>query len=209
MRRRTKISFILIAILAGASLLLFVSVLRYGFSAHDEPTRIEAGVARLVRHWAVPSELRTAKNPVPRTPAVLAEARAHFADHCAACHGNDGKGEEGMGKTMYPRTPDMTLASTQNLSDGELFSIIENGVRLSGMPGFGSGTAESGRASWTLVHFVRHLPTLTAGEIAEMRTLNPKSPEEWKQIQEEAAFLAGDETSSPAQTSQESHQHHH
>lgn len=132
------------------------SMVRTGLSAHDEPTRLEAAVARTVRHWAVPSELRAAKNPVPMTPQILEEGRAHFADQCAGCHGTDGKGGD-MGKRMYPRTPDMTAHATQSLSDGELFAIIENGVRLTGMPAFGTGTAESARGSWVLVHFIRQL----------------------------------------------------
>src|SRR5882724_5541879 len=137
-------------IIIGVALIVMIAIsielastLRYGFSAHDEPTRIEAAVARMVRHWAVPSDLRDRKNPVALTSEVLDEARAHFADHCATCHGNDGRGQSGMGKEMYPKTPDLTLAATQQLSDGELFSIIENGVRLTGMPGFGNGTAAS------------------------------------------------------------------
>ena len=178
-----------IAVLVVA-IVLFASMIRRGFSAHDEPSRLEAGLARAMRHWAVPSDLRAMKNPVPLTPQVLADGRAHFADHCAGCHGNDGRGA-GLGKQMYPKAPDMTLAATQSLSDGELFSIIENGVRLTGMPGFGSGTAESAYGSWGLVHFLRHLPKLTAEELAAMQKLNPKSPAEWRQLQEEEAFLAG------------------
>lgn len=176
---RTRSKFILAALFAVVlvALVTFASMIRRGFSAHDEPSRVEAVVARAMRHWAVPSDLRGVKNPVPLTPQVLAEGRAHFADHCAGCHGNDGKGG-GMGKQMYPRTPDMTLAATQSLSDGELFSVIENGIRLTGMPGFGSGTAESAYGSWSLVHFIRHLPNLSAEELAEMQKLNPKSPDD-------------------------------
>lgn len=171
--------------------LMFVSMIRRGFSAHDEPSRVEAVMARAMRHWSVPSDLRDAKNPVPLSPQFLADGRAHFADHCATCHGNDGKGA-GLGRQMYPKVPDMTLAATQSLSDGELFSIIENGVRLTGMPGFGSGTAASAYGSWGLVHFLRHLPKLTPEELAEMQKLNPKTPAEWQQQQEEEAFLAGE-----------------
>lgn len=167
-------AIVVAVLLAGA--IVLVSMLRSGLSAHAEPTAIEASIARMVRHWAVPSELRNRKNPVPLTPQVLAEARAHFADHCATCHGNDGKGTSGLGKQMYPRTPDMTGEATQSLSDGELFAIIENGVRLTGMPAFGNGTAESAYASWSLVHFIRHLPKLTPQEIEAMKALNPKSP---------------------------------
>lgn len=182
------IALFVVALLFGA--IAIGSMVRSGLSAHAEPPWIEVVIARSVRHWAVPPDLRAAKNPVPLTPQVLAEARAHFADHCAICHGNDGKGA--LGNRMYPKTPDMTQPGTQSLSDGELFSTIENGIRLSGMPGFGSGTAESAYGSWTLVHFIRHLPKLTPKEMAEMQKLNPKSPAEWKQMQAEEAFLAGD-----------------
>jgi mono/diheme cytochrome c family protein len=191
-RTRTKATLAVIAVAILGLVIAFASMLRRGFSAHDEPSRIEAIVARSMRHWAVPASLRDAKNPLPLTPAVLADGRAHFADHCAGCHGNDGKGG-GMGKQMYPKAPDMTLAATQSLSDGELFSIIENGIRLTGMPGFGNGTAESAHGSWGLVHFIRHLPKLTPEELAAMQKLNPKSPAEWQQIQEEEAFLDGGE----------------
>jgi mono/diheme cytochrome c family protein len=190
MTRRKTLSLAGAAVAALAIVVGCASMLRRGFSAHDEPTAMERIAARAVRHWAVPSDLRQARNPVPLTAEVLAEGRAHFADHCAVCHGNDGKGKSGMGKQMYPRTPDMTLAATQSLSDGEIFSIIENGVRLTGMPGFGSGTAESAYGSWSLVHFIRHMPKLTPDEVAAMEKLNPKSPEEWEQIQ----FLEGSKT---------------
>src|SRR6266566_3933878 len=139
MRRRTWIVAGVVAVVLLAATIALVSTLRYGFSAHDKPTAMERTVARTMRHWAAPSDLRGRKNPISLTPDLLAEARAHFADHCATCHGNDGKGQSGMGNKMYPKTPDMTLAATQQLSDGELFSIIENGVRLTGMPGFGGG----------------------------------------------------------------------
>ncbi|HUP62585.1 MAG TPA: c-type cytochrome [Thermoanaerobaculia bacterium] len=192
MKRAVLIVMIAIAVVALIGAIAIGSMVRSGLSAHDDPTRMETTMARMMRHWAVPSDLRDAKNPVPLTPEVLAEARAHFADHCAGCHGNDGKGQA-MGRQMYPKSPDMTLAATQSLSDGEMFAIIENGIRLTGMPGFGSGTAESAYGSWTLVHFIRHISKLKPEEMAEMERLNPKSPAEWKQMEEEEAFLAGDE----------------
>lgn len=185
----------LVATLAAvlvAIALLVSSMVRRGFTVHEEPSAIEAMMARRMRAWAVPADLADEKNPVPLTPEVLAEARAHFADHCASCHGNDGKGQTAIGRRLYPRAPDMTLPATQELSDGTLFAIIENGIRLTGMPGWGAGTAESAYGSWTLVHLIRHLPELTPDELDEMAKLNPKSPEEWKQIQEQEAFLSGD-----------------
>jgi hypothetical protein len=94
-----------------------------------------------------------------------------------------------MGRNLYPRAPDMTAPATQTLSDGELFWIIENGIRLTGMPAWGG--AGRPEASWQLVHFIRHLPRLSPEEEAEMRRLNPRSPEETNEIDEEERFLEG------------------
>ena len=204
MRRGLKIAIGVVIAIVAVSLAMLLSMLRGGFSTLDEPSVIESVMAKTMRRWAVPSDLKGAKNPLPLTPEILAEGRAHFADHCAQCHGNDGKGNTSMGQKFYPRVPDMTMPETQSQSDGALFATIENGIRLTAMPAFGDGTAESAYGSWGLVHFIRHLPEITAREIAEMEKLNPKSPEEWKQMQEEQEFLAGgDEPPAPAAT----HQH--
>ncbi|MFL6292389.1 MAG: c-type cytochrome [Thermoanaerobaculia bacterium] len=208
MRRPLKLTLLAVGILVLLGGLLFWNLLRYGFSAHDEPTRMEAAAARAMRRWSAPADLRGERNPLPLTPQLLGEARAHWADHCASCHGNDGKGKTVIGEHLYPRAPDMTLAATQSLSDGELFSIIENGVRLTGMPGWGDGTAESAYGSWTLVHFIRPLPRVTPEEIAEMEALNPASPEEIRERMAEEQFLAGDgDEAAPQTTGNHSHGH--
>jgi mono/diheme cytochrome c family protein len=200
LKRGLALIVLLIVVGAATALWLFV---QHGFSARDQPTALEAFVARRLRHLAVPRSARQATNPVPMTPAVMTEARAHFADHCALCHGNDGSGQTEIGKNLYPKAPDMRQDDTQSLSDGELFYIIHNGIRLTGMPAWGDGSPEDDQESWKLVHFIRHLPKISQEELAEMKTLNPKSPHELEEEQEEQKFLHGEDSpSSPAQ-------HHH
>jgi mono/diheme cytochrome c family protein len=205
---RTRIVGLLVLAALAVGAVLFVRTLRYGFSARDEPTRAEKLAATAMRRWAVPSDLAKRKNPVTLSPDVLTEARAHFADHCAYCHGNDGKGQTEIGRNLYPRAPDMTLAETQRQSDGALFATIENGIRLTGMPAWGNGTAESAYGSWTLVHFIRHLPQITPEEIAEMEKLNPKPPAEAAAAKEEEEFLAGSDEAAPAATPSPRGHHH-
>ena len=142
---------------------------------------------------AVPSAARDMKNPVALTDDVLPEAMAHFADHCAICHGNDGKGQTQIGRNLYPKAPDMASSRTQSLSDGELFYIIKNGVRLTGMPAWGEDTSEHDRESWKLVHFIRHLPEIGLEEIQEMEEMNPKSRAEFEEEEEIRRFLAGED----------------
>ncbi len=162
-------------------------------ATRDEPTAVEKFVARRLRHLAVPQSRRDRSNPVPLGPEALREARAHFADHCASCHGNDGRGRTQVGQGLYPKAPDMTLPETQSLSDGELFYIIENGVRLTGMPAWGTGTAEGAEESWRLVHFIRYLPKITPEEMTEMKELNPRSRKEMEDEEQMRRFLEGED----------------
>jgi mono/diheme cytochrome c family protein len=176
---------------------LAYTVVRRGLSAHDEPSRVEAMLARSMRRWATPEAIRTQRNPVQPTGAVTERALEHYADHCAACHADDGSGDTEIGRGLYPRVPDMRGTETQLLSDGELFSIIEHGIRLTGMPAWGTGTPEGERDSWGLVHFVRRLPQLSADDIERMEALNPKTPAQLKEEEETRRFLEG-HSSTPA-----------
>src|ERR1041385_2218144 len=157
---RRVVAVLLILLIAIAAVV--ANVVIHGVSARDQPTHSEVAIARTLRHFAVPMKLRSASNPLPVSAAALQEGREHFADHCAQCHGNDGRGQTEMGRNLYPRAPDMTLPATQKLSDGELFAIIRNGVRLTGMPGWGGEHSE--QDDWKLVLFIRHLPQMTKEE---------------------------------------------
>jgi len=102
----------------------------------------------------------------------------------------------------------MRLARTQDLSDGELFYIIENGVRLTGMPAWGTGDPSGESASWHLVHFIRHLPELSEAELGEMDSFNPAPPAEVRQRLLEQQFLEGlDLLSKPTATPVSPHTH--
>jgi cytochrome c553 len=105
MRRRTRIAIGVIVAIVVLGITMLLSMVRNGFSAHDQPSTIEAFMAATMRRMAVPSDLEDAKNPLPLTPEILAEGRAHFADHCALCHGNDGKGQTSMGRSSIRRSP--------------------------------------------------------------------------------------------------------
>ncbi len=186
MRRAAGLLVFVVVVLIAAAI---ANLLVRGVSARDQPTRMEVVLARTLRHFAVPMKVRSTKNPVPMSAAALQEGREHFADHCAQCHGNDGRGQTEMGRNLYPRAPDMTLPETQKLPDGELFAIIRNGVRLTGMPGWGGEHSE--QDDWKLVLFIRHLPRMTKEEAESMKALNPVSPMERREEQEEREFLSG------------------
>jgi hypothetical protein len=182
---------------------MFWIVSANGFSARTLPTPLERVVMRAIHRWSVPSSARVLTNPVAFSPEVWAQSRAHFADHCASCHANDGSGTTEIGRNLFPKAPDMRLAATQDKSDGELYWIIENGIRLTGMPAWGTGGNDD-VDSWKLVHFVRRLSQLTPEQLKEMAAANPKSPAELQEEKDDERFLAGEDvTPTPAAP------HHH
>lgn len=183
------VTFVVVLVGAGA---YTTWIVRRGFSAHDEPSSLEAFVARMLRSLSVPTRAQNLKNPLRSTGAVLADGEAHWADHCAFCHANDGSGDTPIGRNLYPKAPDMRRWPTQRLSDGELYYIIQNGVRLTGMPAWGDWRNDRDLSSWALVAFIRRLPKLTKAELREMKSLNPKSAHELREQHEEDEFLKGD-----------------
>jgi mono/diheme cytochrome c family protein len=202
MRKRTLAFLAIIAGLAGGAIFGWMTI-RRGFSARDNPSRMEAMMARDARNMSIPAAERNARNPFTATPEVLKEGREHFADHCATCHANDGSGATEMGPNFYPKVPDMRQSPTQNLTDGQIHYIIQNGVRFTGMPAWGA--IHSDDDTWKLVIFIRHLPQLTADEKKDMQRFNPVSPADEMEEHQEQLSTGSQQSGEPAG---EPHHHH-
>ena len=78
------------------------------------------------------------------------------------CHGAPGVEESEFGEGLNPPAPDLTLPAMQRMRDGELFWVVSNGIRMTGMPAFSPTHKED--EIWKIVAFVRHLPEITKEE---------------------------------------------
>ena len=201
-RRHVGTVIVLAVVLA---LMIVIGMVRRGFSARSEPSAMEAFMARTMRDMAVPSKAKNMKNPVPVTKENIQAGLDHFADHCATCHANNGSGDTLFGKGLYPKPPDMRSGHTQAMTDGEIYYTIQNGIRLTGMPAFGENGSDNDEGTWQLVHFVRHLPQLSAEELTRMKTLNPKTRAELEEEQAEEEFLQGGDA--PSNSQPKTHKH--
>src|SRR4029077_10189557 len=141
-----------------------------GFRASATPAAWEAGLASTGRNLAIPRHERGQKIPLGATPEVMQQGRTLFLTQCATCHGIDGSGKTAVGLNLYPRVPDLRAAATQDLSDGEIHYIIENGVQLTGMPAWGNPHGESTGNSWKLVLYLRSLRPLDKQEKSQQAT---------------------------------------
>jgi mono/diheme cytochrome c family protein len=177
MRRVTLIgvaALLVVAALLGAVVVAYVATT--GLKSQPEPGALETRVARAIRGFAIPREASERSNPIANSPEAITGGLEHFARYCAMCHGNDGSGRDAaIGRGLFPKPPDMRAQPTQSLTDGEIFYIIENGIRFTGMPAFGTGRPDPGgeTLAWQLVRFIRHLPQITPEEIDGMKALNP------------------------------------
>lgn len=142
-----------------------------GFRATSEPTRFEKVLARNLRNLAIPRAAHSQKNPLETSAENLQAGREQFLARCANCHGIDASGVTPMGRSLYPRVPDLRSAETQNLTDGEIHYIIENGVQLSGMPAWSNAYQDAGDI-WRLIIFIRSLRPLTQQERTEQAAVS-------------------------------------
>jgi mono/diheme cytochrome c family protein len=151
--------------LAGAIIVLIVMP-RMQWNANAEPSPAERWVSRYVLFRWVSANAAAERNPIPATPENLRDGEHEYDEHCAVCHAFDGSANNRVGGDFYP--PVVRLDSgLKGLADGRFYFILSNGIRLSGMPAF--GTKHSSDDLWKIILWVRHLPNLTPQERAAIK----------------------------------------
>jgi mono/diheme cytochrome c family protein len=154
--RRIILTLVVLVLLIGAGAILFAS--QFNLSALPEPGRAETYLATRTKRWLVSRSARAPLPPgLPYDNSSVAIGAMQFRGECAQCHGIDGRTPSDIGRSMYPRTLDLGSRDVEQWSDAEVFWIIKNGIRLSGMPGFGK--IHTDEQIWHLVHYVRSLAT--------------------------------------------------
>ena len=149
--------FVIAGVLMIALVVAALVAAQFTLSALPEPGRVETALATKAKHYLVH---RSSREGIPHAPsdpqAATKEGERLFGTECGACHGNSGRNPTDAGRWMYPRAADLTSRDSQSYTDQELFWIIKNGIRLSGMPAFGK--VEPDEHIWDLVLYVRSLP---------------------------------------------------
>jgi mono/diheme cytochrome c family protein len=152
MRSRTAWTILVLVVV-----LIAIALMRFNLSALREPGRLETSVANWGTHFLIRRASRHGIPPRPQdTQASVASGNTLFSSECSLCHGSDGRTPSPMGRWMYPRVADLTSEQVQSYSDEELFWIIQNGIRYTGMPAFGK--VETADHIWDLVNYLRTLP---------------------------------------------------
>lgn len=158
---RSRITWTILVLIL---VLIMIALVRFNLSALQEPGRLETLLSNQARHSLIHRASRQGIPPRPAdTKASSASGSTLYTSTCGFCHGSDGRAQTPIGQWMYPRAADLTSTQVQSYSDQELFWIIQNGIRFTGMPAFGK--VETGDQIWNLVNYVRTLRSERRSEV--------------------------------------------
>jgi|SRR5579875_926650 len=151
-------------------------------TAHKKPSPIERTLANMAKDVVIPLEAHNLKDPVPPGEKAIQEGQQVYLQSCALCHGTDGHGYTSLGRSMYPPAMDLTSPHVQHWTDADLYWIIQNGIRLTGMPSWSSSISESD--TWKLAQFIHALPQLDAerATAGPANAVPPSAPEQKREL---------------------------
>jgi len=128
-------------------------------------------VAATVHHWDFTYELlreardrsieahgQGIKAPSLKDPKLQEGGMHEFHEMCRLCHGAPGYPNSEFAQGLYPAPPNLATKYVQTWDDGQLFWIVKNGIKMTGMPSF--GVTHGDNELWTIIAFLRRLPEL-------------------------------------------------
>ena len=152
MGRRILWIVIVVTVVSG------IALMRFNLTAVPEPGPVETRLANWSKRFLIHRASLHGIPPRPQdTKASIERGGSHYGLDCSVCHADDGHAQRAPGQWMYPRASDLTSKQVQSYSDQELFWIIQNGIRFTGMPAFAD--VETPDHVWDLVNYVRTLPS--------------------------------------------------
>lgn len=140
MVRRIKV--FALALFLGMMAVVSVSSLQTNALAHDTH-----------KHSHAPASAKKLKNPLTATEDNIAHGRELYNRNCASCHGQDGKSQTDIASAMKVKPADLTALHER--TDGEIYWVITNGIKKSGMPAFNTKAKVNER--WQMALYVKHL----------------------------------------------------
>ena len=153
-------------------LLLCIAIVTYIYSgefdvaASTQHGALEAWALNTAMKQSVARRAASIGQPPVFTHEMVHEGFEHFDEMCTGCHGGPGIERNEIGKGLNPQAPDLSQVA-KAWSPAQLFWIVKNGVKMTGMPSFGA-THDDGEL-WDIVAFLDTLAGLTAEQYQNMR----------------------------------------
>ncbi len=166
--------FILL-LLACAAIAAFVYSGRYDISAaHPHWPIVRRLISALVDN-SVKHHAKDITVPPLEDTAMVRLGFEHYQEMCVDCHGAPGVKREEFAEGLYPHAPKLK-GPAEEWSPAELYWMTRYGIKMSGMPAFGATHNE--HELWSIVAFLKKLPSLDSAAYARFKATSPKEDED-------------------------------
>lgn len=163
-------SFLVILVIVGILIVLvaaFVWSGAYNVSARVPHWGVTYWLLERVRDRSIVARSKGIVTISLKEPKLIEDGFYHYHAMCRLCHSAPGYFRDEFAQGLYPSPPSLTSGHIQqNRNDAELYWIIKNGLKMTGMPAFGPTHDEN--EFWGLVAFLRRLPILQTDEYNAM-----------------------------------------
>jgi len=153
-----SLGIIALAVLAGFAV-MFTGFYDVSAASHEPALLRWALIA--IRGSSIERRARDVKVPVLEGEARVERGFRSYREMCAVCHGRPGGERTPLARGLNPQAPDLSRPD-RDTSPAEMFWVIKNGIRMTGMPAW--GRTHSDAELWDLVAFVKALPNLSAAQ---------------------------------------------
>ena len=181
-----------LAVLAGVFLVVVYSGV-YDVAASSPDNGLVAWALTTTQDRSIERHAAGIEAPPLDSPELLATGLIHYHEMCVTCHGAPGVPASEIGAGLNPFPPELD-EEAEEFSPGELFWIVKNGIKMTGMPAF--GPTHTDEQLWAIVAFVRTLPKTSAKDYA-------------RAVQEAGLEGAAGEAAEPTGAPGEEHSHTH
>lgn len=156
---------VFVLLLAGLGL-IYINAGAYNVAATDPHLGAVYWVLNTTQVQSVRSHAEELREPLPSDSSALQSGFHHFEEMCVTCHGAPGVSPSEIGKGLNPEPPELS-EMVERYSPGELYWIVKNGLKMTGMPAFGPTHSEEELRG--IVAFLQRLPELTPEEYQTMK----------------------------------------
>jgi mono/diheme cytochrome c family protein len=138
----------------------------YNVAAINPPGALETWFFSTISDNSVEHHSNSIKVPQLDDAATVDSGFVQFNRRCVGCHGAPGIKPGGISRALNPEPPDLA-ESLGDQSDGEIYWVVYNGIKMTAMPSFGKSHTEN--QIWQIAAFARLLPKMTAEQYQEYR----------------------------------------
>ncbi|HEV7516022.1 MAG TPA: cytochrome c [Thermoanaerobaculia bacterium] len=155
---KTIVTLLVLAVVLILGGYLYINSGLYDVAATGGSRGFLDGIAHRVSDQSVAHHAAGIQAPPLSDPAQLKIGADHYQEMCVTCHGAPGVKMSEIGAGLNPSPPNL-IRSTRDMSPAEVYWIVKNGIRMTGMPAFGPTHDEA--TLWAITAFVKQLPTMT------------------------------------------------